>query len=94
VQYEFAEPRRVTSVAVYWFDDTGVGQCRVPAGCKLLYRDGTEWRPVPGADSIGLELDKLNRVKFEPITTSALRLEVQLQEQFSAGILEWQVEPE
>jgi len=35
--------------------------------------------------------DTFNRVKFPPVTVSALRLEVQLQPNVSGGILEWRV---
>ena len=31
VQYDFAKPTTVSTVSVYWFDDTGRGGCRVPA---------------------------------------------------------------
>jgi hypothetical protein len=41
-----------------------------------------------------LEKDKFNNVKFDPVQTSSLRLEVQLQPDFSGGILEWQVNRE
>jgi hypothetical protein len=60
----------------------------------VLYRDGEEWRPValePGA-GYGTALDGYNRVAFAPVVTSALRLEVTLQPQWSAGIQEWTVE--
>jgi len=30
----------VKACEVYWFDDTGRGQCRVPESWKLLYCDG------------------------------------------------------
>ncbi|MBM4000260.1 MAG: transcriptional initiation protein Tat [Planctomycetes bacterium] len=94
VQYEFEKRRAVSAVAVYWFDDTGIGQCRVPASCRLLYQDGAEWRPVPSAAPVGVDVDRWNRVAFPEITTSGLRLEVQLRESYSGGILEWRVEPE
>jgi hypothetical protein len=35
--------------------------------------------------------DTYNRVNFKPVRTPALRLEVQLQPDFSGGILEWKV---
>jgi uncharacterized protein len=38
-----------------------------------------------------VEKDKYNTVSFEPVTTSALLVEVDLQPNFSAGILEWKV---
>jgi hypothetical protein len=90
VQFDFGGPKTISRSAVYWFDDTGAGKCRVPASARLLYKVGDEWRFVPGGD-LGLKLDKLNEVTFAPITTTALRLDTQLQSQFSSGILEWQV---
>lgn len=30
VQYDFAAPKKISSAEVYWFDDAGEGQCRVP----------------------------------------------------------------
>ena len=91
VQYDFKAPRKVSSVEVYWFDDTGSGQCRVPASWKVLYRDGDAWKPVDAAATPGVQRDAFNNVTFAPVTTPALRLEIQLQPRVSAGILEWKV---
>ncbi len=85
-------PRRVSGVSLYWFDDTGSGQCRVPLSWKLLYRDGATWKPVQNATAFGVTRDKYNTVSFAPITTSALRVEVQLQPGMSGGILEWKID--
>ncbi len=90
VQFDFGAAKTISQAAVYWFDDTGVGKCRVPASARLLYKAGDEWKFVPGGE-MGLEPDKLNHATFAPVTTTALRLDTQLQPQFSAGILEWQV---
>ena len=92
VQYDFKRAEKVSSVEVYWYDDRAWGNCRIPESWQLLCRDGDEWKPVRGALDYGIELDKFNRVTFEPITTDALRLDVQLQKGQSAGILEWRVE--
>ncbi len=91
VQYDFGKPRKVSSTAVYWYDDTGAGNCRVPQSWKLLYQDGERWLPVPSASEFGTQRDGYNRVSFEPVTTTGLRLQVQLQPNFSGGILEWKV---
>lgn len=93
VQYDFAKPRRVEAVEVYWFDDTGHGACRAPQSWRLLYRDGDDWRPVERASTYGVHRDRFNRVTFSPVRTTGLRLEVQLCKDFSAGILEWRVLP-
>ena len=91
VQYEFAAPRTVSDASVYWFDDTGKGGCRAPRTWRLLYRDGETWKPVENASAYGVACDKLNSVSFKQITTTALRLEVKLVENFSGGMLEWKV---
>jgi hypothetical protein len=93
VSYRYPKAREVSSAEVYWFDDTGVGSCRVPAAWRLLWLDGTEWKPVKLAKdaAYGTALDKFNVVRFEPVTTQELRLEVELSEGVSAGVLEWRV---
>ncbi len=91
VQYEFKEPAAVSSVSVYWFDDTGRGQCRVPANWRLLHREGGQWKPVEGPSAYGVARDRYNVLSFEEVTTDALRIEVQLRSSFSGGILEWKV---
>lgn len=92
VQYDLANPAKVSSVEVYWFDDTGQGGCRVPASWRLLYKAGNDWKPVENPSAYGVKKDAFNRVTFAPVETSALRIEVQLQPDFSGGILEWRVE--
>lgn len=91
VQYEFPQAREVSEVSVYWFDDTGVGRCRLPASWRVLYQQDGEWKPVTDVDSDPIAKDTWNLRTFEPVTTSALRIEVQLQPEFSGGILEWRV---
>jgi DUF1680 family protein len=92
VQYDFASSTKVSKVDVYWFDDSGRGQCRVPQSWRLMVRDGDAWKPAENLDAYGLQQDRFNRVRVSPIDTTALRLEVQLQENFSGGVLEWRVE--
>ena len=76
-------------VEVYWFDDTGTGSCRVPKSWRLLFKEGNSWKPVPTPSGYGTSKDTVNGVSFEPVVTSALRLEAELQPGFSGGILEW-----
>ena len=46
IQYDLAEPAKVSGCQVYWFDDTGVGSCRIPAQWRLLARQGEDWVEV------------------------------------------------
>jgi hypothetical protein len=91
VQYDFAQPKEVSSVEVYWFDDTGAGQCRVPKSWRLLYLDDGQWIPVTNAIRSAIAKDEWNRMRFQPVKPSALRIEADLQPGFSGGILEWRV---
>lgn len=93
LQRTFDAPRSVSRVEMYWFDDTGRGGCRVPESWRLLYRQGGQWLPVTEASGYGVEKDRFNRTTFSGVTTDALRLEVQLREGFSGGVLEWRVGP-
>ena len=64
----------------------------MPQSWRLLYRSGRDWKPVELTGDYGLAKDKFNKVTFTAVETSALGLEVQLQRNFSGGILEWKVE--
>jgi len=91
VQYNFKQARRVSEVSVYWFDDTGQGECRVPASWRILFKKDGLWLAVKNLGPYGLERDKYNIVRFQPVLTNALRLEIQLPEKFSSGLQEWKV---
>jgi hypothetical protein len=91
VEMTFEKPETISSTSVYWFDDTGIGECRIPKTWRLLYRDGDAWKPVEDASQLGVQKDRFNPVTFKPIATTALRMEVVMQPNWSAGIQEWKV---
>jgi len=93
IQYIFDKEYTVKGVKVFWFDDTGFGECRVPKSWEILYLKDDQWIPVKNPTPRENQRNKYNEVTFNPVTTKALRLEVQLQPKFSAGILEWKVIP-
>ena len=90
---EFDAPRTLDRAAVYWFDDSpNGGGCRLPASWKLRYRDASgAWRDVSTDAGFGIAADRFNEVRFEEVTTSALRLEVELRDDSSGGVLEWRI---
>jgi DUF1680 family protein len=92
LEYAFDKPSAVSSVQVYWYDDTGRGECRAPESWRLLYKDGREWKPVDASGPYGVDLDRFNVVSFSPVTTTGLRLEVAMKKGWSAGIQEWKVQ--
>jgi DUF1680 family protein len=91
VEYAFDEEATVSEAMLYWFDDTGRGECRVPESWKLLYKDGDTWKPVEATSEYGVLKDKPNPFTFKPVKTKALRLEIKLQNNWSTGIQEWEV---
>lgn len=76
---------------VYWFDDTGMGECRVPKSWRILYWENGEWRPVYSSGSYGIQKDRFNEIVFETVRTASLRLEIQSQDGWAGGIHEWKV---
>src|SRR4029079_12846676 len=88
IEMTFAQPSTVSSAAVYWFDDTGRGGVRVPLSWRLLYRAGSEWRPVEATGPLGVARDSWNNVAFTPVKTTALRVEIVMQPGFSVGVQE------
>lgn len=93
VQFEWDKPQEVSSVQVYWFDDTGRGECHLPVSWQALYRTPEgEFKPVKNTGPYGLEKDGFNRTAFEPVKTNALKIEIKLQEKWSVGVQEVVIE--
>ncbi len=91
VQVDFQKPEEVSQAEIYWFDDTGVGECRVPASWKMFYKENDKWTPVYTTDKYGVEKDKFNAVTFETVKTPSIKIEIQSQKDFAGGIHELKV---
>ncbi len=92
IRYDFEKESHVSACSVYWFDDGPQGGCRIPQSWQILYRSGDEWIPVETIGNYPVVKDQLNKIRFSPVTTTSLKLEVRLQKEFSSGIYEWKVE--
>lgn len=88
IQLDFSKEATVRRISVYWFDDTGSGECRVPRSWRVYCRKGEEWKPVGSPSRYGTGAHRFNEVRFSPVKTTAVRLEVQLQDGWSAGVYE------
>lgn len=88
IQFDFEKMEEVSAVKVYWFDDTGVGACRVPESWRILYREGQAWKPVTNPDGYAVQRDQYNVTRFDSLKTEAIRLEIQMQKNLSCGLLE------
>lgn len=91
VQYDFDTVHTVSDSQVYWYDDGPFGGCRIPLLWRILYKKGDEWVPVKNTTAYEIAKDKYNAVQFEPVTTTALKLEVQLPAENASGLHEWMV---
>ena len=89
VEYQWDRPIVTNGVEVYWWaDGRGVN---IPKASRLYYWTGDAYAPVPGGETVDVERDQFNKVDFEKITTTKLRLEIDSDGNFSTGILEWRV---
>ena len=92
IAYDFADEATISSATVYWFSDKPWGGCNVPKAWRMLYlnADG-QWAPVEGADAYPTTAGTPCTVNFAPVKTKAVRLEVTLPDNDSAGLFEWAV---
>ena len=89
IQYDFDKVTIVSSSRVYWFDDGPDGDCRIPDKWEILYRSGNKWIPVKHLSEYHITKDEWNNITFEPVKTSAVRINVKLSKEYSSGIHEW-----
>jgi DUF1680 family protein len=91
-QYTWTKAVILDAASVYWFDDTGRGNCRLPVSWQIQVLEGAQWKPVrlvKGDYPIGR--DRWCDVSFEPVLTTSLRLVVRLPKDFASGVHEWKV---
>ncbi len=95
VMRKFDAPLTVDACEVFWYDEASrKGDVRLPESWRVLYKDGEAWKPVETTDAYGIAPDRFNTVKFKPVKTTALKLEVQTQREkgrFAMGIHEWRI---
>ena len=64
IERRFDKPTQLSSSDVYWYDDTGHGECRLPASWRLLYADGKDWKPVAATSGYATNLNSFNLERF------------------------------
>jgi DUF1680 family protein len=101
IQYEWSQPTELSRAAVYWAVDWKSqvywgerirgANLMLPKTWRVLYRDSSAWRPVESPDQYTLRLDLFNEIRFRPVKTTAVRLEVVFDEA-PCGIQEWLID--
>ncbi|MEV6866886.1 discoidin domain-containing protein [Streptosporangium subroseum] len=101
IQYRWTSPVRLSSTDIYWYDDNG-GTRRPTATTYAVETstDGTTWTPVTlaGGSSYesGLATNAYNRLTFEPVTTSRIRIRIWglMSGGAGTGVLRWRANGE
>jgi hypothetical protein len=75
VEYDFAKATTIASTDVYFADDRRF--CKLPASWRIVYKDGDSWKPVVAKAAYAVSKDQFNRVTFTPVTTTAVRIEIE-----------------
>jgi DUF1680 family protein len=89
VEYDWSQPISTKQIEVYWWDDhRGV---HLPKACRVEFWDGNHFSEITNASGLGVTGDQFNVTTFAEVTTTKLRLEIDGDETFSTGILEWRV---
>jgi hypothetical protein len=82
IGYRFDEPKEISAVEVYWlaFEHYDVIY-KVPEYWKLYYKeaDSDSWKEVENASEYTVEKDQYNKVTFNPVVTTDLKLVAKLQ---------------
>jgi len=89
VQFDFKEPTELSGIEVYWLDDSrNGGGCGVPQSWRLVYKDGDDWKQVVDGNGYATEQDMFNKTAFTKVKTTSVKIELQLKEKLSGGVIE------
>jgi DUF1680 family protein len=89
IQYDWIQPVTTGEIAIFWWNYSN--SLRLPQSYRIKYWDGKDFVEVKNPSGLGLENNKYNLTKFDPVKTTRLRLEVDSVDRFLGTILEWQV---
>jgi len=82
----------VWSAEVYWAQEENPdGPIKLPKSWRVLYRDGDAWKEVSATKGYPVVADRYSEATFMSVTTTALRIDAQLESGATAGIYDWRV---
>lgn len=90
ISYTFDKPYTISKSRIFWFSDGG--GCKAPLRWRLYYDKDGKWEPVENKNEYGIQLNIINTTDFEPVTTTAVKIEVDLPEDCASGVHEWIIE--
>ncbi len=93
LKFEWDKKHKLSSVKVYWFDDTGTGACHLPKSWKILYRNANgDFVEVKNENPYLISRDEFNKVTFAPVKTDCIKIDIDLQKDWAAGVQEVVIE--
>ncbi|MBM6992485.1 MAG: glycoside hydrolase family 127 protein [Prevotella sp.] len=93
ITYTFPEAKTIQTSTVYWFDDQPWGGCKVPDSWTIEYQDANgNWQPVSHVSQYPVKKGQACIADFDPVKTTAVRLNVNQPEKYSCGLFEWSVQ--
>lgn len=90
VSYTFDKPYTISKSRIFWFSDGG--GCKAPLRWRLYYDNNGNWEEVKAKNEYGIQLNIINTTDFEPVTTKAVKIEVDPPQDCASGIHEWIIE--
>lgn len=94
VQYTFPAEEAVSSVELFWVATSGAPNAMSPPrSWRVLYQEGGEWKEVSARDPYGTAANTFTAVRFEPVRTLAMRVEVTMAAEATVGLAEWRIGP-
>ena len=90
ISYTFDKPYTISKSKIFWFNDGG--GCKAPQRWRLYYDKDGQWEEVKAKNEYGIQLNIINTTDFDPITTTAVKVEIDLPTDCSSGIHEWIIE--
>ena len=61
----------------------------MPESWRILFWENDNWKEIQTLNNYEINKDVFNEIRFKPIETVKMRLEVNLQPGVSSGIHEW-----
>jgi hypothetical protein len=93
IEAAFAKPETISGMQLYWFNDSQKkGGCGLPVSWRAFYKDQDQWKPVDTTNTYTVSENQFDTISFKSITTTGVRLEVQLQTNWSGGIEAWKLQ--
>lgn len=90
ISYTFDKPYTISKSKIFWFSDGG--GCKAPQRWRLYYDNNGQWVEAKNKNEYGIQLNIINTTDFEPITTKAVKIEIDLPKDCASGVHEWIIE--